>query len=405
MAKRFTWERGPFEQCPGCQKSTFGILSAGGDHITLRCTECRYSHSEMLPELNKRVIYLDQSIFSLLFQVEAGGRLPPGQEDFGPQLYSSLQRVVLLQQVILPHSDIHHDETTVFHSANDLRAAYKRLGGDSRLMDTQDVELRQMAEYAKAFIDKREPNPLFSIDEVLKDPRNRWLKDMHIHVNANYQMFADGIRHHRDRSHDDLLRLVGLWQAQRPRFEDLLNRELSTIHLRPQALLKAIESFERIVETGDPMAIYEAAHHPHMMEHQMLSAIFQQAGVPEAEVGKAVLRFWQWERNLEQPNHRISSYVFAAIGRRVVGGQRSVNRGMMNDVKAIAAYAPYVDAMFVDRECASILGERRLQDDLQYKARIFSFANRDAFLTYLDELERKTPEDVRAAAKRIYDVS
>src|SRR3954447_20794313 len=134
--ERFTWERGPFERCPGCQQETFGILMAGRDRVSLRCTECRYSHSETLPALDKQVIYLDHSIFSLLFQVETGGRLPTGHEDFARELHRRIRRVVLLQQVIMPHSDVHHDETVVFHSPNELRAAYERMGGDARLMDT-----------------------------------------------------------------------------------------------------------------------------------------------------------------------------------------------------------------------------------------------------------------------------
>ena len=404
MSKQFTWERGPFEQCPNCQRDTFGILSAGGDHVTFRCTECRHSHSELLPELDKRVIYLDQSIFSHLFQVEAGGRLPPGHEDFVQQLHRQLRRVILLQQVVLPHSDIHHDETTVFHSANDLRAAYKRFGGDVRLIDTQNIERAQMAEYAKAFLEKREPKPLFDVDDALANSRNRWLEDLHIHVKVNYQMFADAKRNQRDRAHDKMQGLVQLWQTQRPTFEDLLNRELHSFFARPQALFQVIQNVDHVTKCGDAMAIVEALHHPLLKEHQMLSSVFLSAGVPEVDVSRELLRFWQWERNLEQPHHRISSYLFAAIGRRVVGGQRSVNRGMMNDVRAIAAYAPYVDAMFVDRECASLLGEKRIRAELRYKARIFSFSNGSEFLTYLDELERGTPDNVRVAAARIYRV-
>src|SRR4051812_37532016 len=138
MTKRFTWERAPFGKCPACRRDTFGVLSAGGDHVTLRCTECGHSLSQALPQVDKAVIYVDQSIFSLLFRVEGGGRLPQGHEEFARELYERIRRVILLQQVVLPHSDVHHDETTVFHSANELRAAYERIGGDARLKNTRD---------------------------------------------------------------------------------------------------------------------------------------------------------------------------------------------------------------------------------------------------------------------------
>lgn len=59
MKKPFTWEHGPFEECWRCKgKETFGVLSIGGDRVTKRCTNCRYSHSEQLPKLDKKVIYL-----------------------------------------------------------------------------------------------------------------------------------------------------------------------------------------------------------------------------------------------------------------------------------------------------------------------------------------------------------
>jgi hypothetical protein len=390
--------------CPACQRNTFGILLAGGHRVTLRCTECRYSHSEALPEVEKRVIYLDQNIFSLLFQAEGGGRLPPGHEELARELYRRIRHVVLLQQVVVPHSDVHHDETIVFHSANELRMAYERIGGDARLKDTRDVEQMQMWEYAQAYIEQREPTLSFDVDDVLETDRNDWLPDMHIHVNANYDRFADGIRENRTRSHEGMQRLIEKWAAERPTFEQLLDRELRSFFGRPRSLLEAIQNVERAATSDDPMAFFEACHQHLLEEHRILSSAFVRAGVPEANAGKEVLRFWGWDRNLEQPHHRISAYIFAAIGRRVVNGQRRVNRGMMNDVRAIATYAPYVDAMFVDRECAALLAEAPLAQDLSYKARIFSLTNGQAFLDYLAEIEAATPPGVREQAARIYGV-
>jgi hypothetical protein len=404
MIKRFTWERAPFEACPACKRDTFGILSAGGDRVTLRCTECRYSRSEALPEVNKRAIYLDQSIFSLLFRVECRGRLLPGHEEFARELYRGIRRVVLLQQIVLPHSDVHHDETIVFRSANELRTTYERIGGDARLKDTRDVERMQMWEYVQAYIQQREPALSFDVDEVLITDRNDWLPDMHIHVNANYDMYADSIRDNRDRSYEGMQRLVEMRAAEQPSFEQLLDLELRSFFSRPQASLVAIQNLQRAATSDDPMALIEASCHPLLVEHRMLCSAFEQAGVADADAPREVLRFWNWDRNLEQPHHRISAYIFAAIGRRVVNGQRRVNQGMMNDVRAISTYAPYVDAMFVDKECAALLVEHRLAQDLNYKARIFSLTNGQAFLDYLAEIEAATPSDVREQAARIYGI-
>jgi hypothetical protein len=324
-----------------------------------------------------------------------------GHEEFARELYRRVRRVVLLQQVVFPHSDVHQDETIVFHSANQLREAYELIGGDARLMDTRDVERMQMWEYAQAYIEQREPAVSFDVDEILETCRNDWLPDMHIHVNANYDMFADNIRENRARSHEGMQRLVEKWKAERPTFERLLDLELRAFFGRPQALLVAIQNVERAVNKDDPMALLGVSHNPLLEEYRMLSSAFLESGVTEADVGQEVLRFWNWDRNLEQPHHRISAYMFAAIGRRIVNGQRRVNRGTMNDVRAIATYAPYVDAMFVDRECAALLAEPQLAD-LNYKARVFSLSNGQAFLDYLAEVDAATPPEVRQQAARIY---
>ena len=74
----------------------------------------------------------------------------------------------------------------------------------------------------------------------------------------------------------------------------------------------------------------------------------------------------------------------------------------MNDVRAIGAYAPYVDAMFVDNECATFLAEKPLSTDLMFKAQIFSLNSGDAFLEYLDQIAERATDEVRLYAKQIY---
>ena len=403
MPQRFTWERGPFELCPQCMQRTFGILSAGGHGLTLRCTECRFSYVDGLPVVDKRVLYLDQNAFSVLFAVSSGGRLPKGHEDFAQEMHRRLRRVVLLQQAILPHSDIHRDETTVFRDASALRRAYEMIGGDISFTDTHSVEQHQIAEYASAYMAQREPALNFDVDEVLEDERNDWLRDMHITVDMHYEQFADQLRASRDRGHEAMMRLVERWAAERPTFDAVLQHEMNAFAaVRKSGLVAAVDAVIATAGSHDPMAYFNASQNAFLLEQLTLRHAFLEAGYNERDAGREVIRFWEWERNKDIPHHRISSYLFAGMARRVVGGQRRVTRGFVNDVRAISTYAPYVDAMFIDRECADLLREGRLRDDLQYKAQIFSFADTQAFLAYLQEIEDQASTDVRALASRIY---
>lgn len=403
MVKNFTWERGPFEQCPSCREPTFGFLSAGRNVMTLRCTRCRYSHGEALPEVDKATIYLDQFVFSAIFKIKAGGRAPLGHQDLYDELIPLLRRVVLLQQAILPHSDLHSQETIVFHDPRGLRDAYEDIGGDASLRDSRDIEMAQVFAFAGAFRDGGEPVLTLTPDEILQGSRNDWLADMRISVNADYSHFAEGIRRERDKGFAALSEVVYAWAEEKPPFHELLRRESQFGDHRRAALAAVMQRVANASAGGDGMDLLNAALEPVWREFLMLRD-FLCKGASDEEAMRRVGAFWDWPRLHEMPFNCIFAYLFAAFGRRVTMGQRKFTRGLMTDFQAIAAYAPSVDAMFIDRECALLLGEGALRHDLYYRARIYSYANKNEFLAYLYELEAQATAEVRDYARRIYGI-
>jgi hypothetical protein len=85
------------------------------------------------------------------------------------------------------------------------------------------------------------------------------------------------------------------------------------------------------------------------------------------------------------------------------GQSSNLEAGILNDFTAIATYAPYVDAMLVDRQCASLLQQGRVRSELSYKAKIFSMSNQREFLDYLNALGDSAPTKVREFAHELYD--
>lgn len=375
--------------------------------MTLRCTECRFTAQVPLPQVNKTVIYLDQFVFSTIFKMKAGSPAPIGKESLYEDLEPLLRRVVLLQQAILPHSDIHSSETIVFQEAKGLRSAYEALGGDVSLKDTYDVEAKQVFAYATAFRDNSEPALTFEPAEILDTDWNEWLRDMRITLNTDYAVFAAGIRRERDHGFAALKSVFESWAKEKPSFAKLLERELRLGAHKRSALSKVMIRIQGASGEVDFDELLNASMEPIWREFRLLIDFFRKDRL-EASEADAVARigeFWDWGRFREMPFNRISAYLFAALGRRVVMGQRKFTRGIMNDIRAIAAYAPYVDAMFIDREMAELLNEEPLKSDLVYRAQIFSYANAEAFLEYLRTLEASTSSEVREFASRIYGVT
>lgn len=374
--------------------------------MTERCSKCLYKIAWALPDLDKKVIYLDQNAFSVMFKARSGGRLPKGHEVFSNALHEKIRRAVLLQQAICPHSDLHSEETIVFgHKAADLRASYELIGGDIPFVRTADVELNQILEFAAAYRDKREPVLSDSPDEVLSKPRSVWLPDMHVGVRADYGTFAGGIRHRRETNHEDMKILFESWRSEKPSFSKILERELSVYgdakcHAYRIKLQRAFEA----MECGDPAAIIGTHLDPIFDEKRALMNVFKLDPNNELGAMRKITEFWRWNGNRDIPVHRVASHLWAGLGRRFALGQKETTRGASNDIKAISTYGPYVDAMFIDKEFANILSETKELRNLGLKARIFSFANGEEFLAYLDELAEGASDEVREYAERIYGV-
>jgi hypothetical protein len=400
------FERPPFCPCPKCgDPKGIGFLSGGDRGYLLRCRVCRHTIRGVLPAVNKAVIYLDQFAFSELFKLEAGLRRDDAPHHaFWTQLQRQMRSVLLLQQAIFPSSDIHSNETLVGRHAGALKAAYDRLGGDVRLVDTQDVESAQVWECLQAYREQREPVFNLGPEVVVRRGLTGWLPDMRIVVKTDYAQFANSIREEVNRTAGEMVDLVDNWRVAKSTFDQVLQHELESYGTaRRSALDSAMVQFAEGLNSSDPMAGINSALHPVMREFSHMRRSFEQDGMNEAEAFAAVIRFWDWPGNRRQPFHRTSCYLFAALARKIIAGQRKPpTRGFMNDVRAIAAYAPNVDAMFLDRECAALLSEAPLRTELELRARIFSLSNADEFLGYLAELESHAGPDIRHHAQLIY---
>jgi hypothetical protein len=132
------FERGPFKKCPNPKcvgEDTLGILitEAGGRALTRRCTRCRHTVRELLPEIDKKVIYLDQFVVSELFKVKNGVRRQDALTPFWTEAHRRVQRALLLQQAVFPDSNIHLEETILFKDGTSCGCSTIRWAATSTL--------------------------------------------------------------------------------------------------------------------------------------------------------------------------------------------------------------------------------------------------------------------------------
>lgn len=202
-----------------------------------------------------------------------------------------------------------------------------------------------------------------------------------------------------------LKQLADSWVKSRPSFDDLLKHELGSYgSAMRQALSDQISRTQAAMSSDDPKSVLEMRFGL-ISRYQRLAILFERNGVHQQDAFKEVLRFLDWPKNQRQPAHKIFAYLFAALGWQISSSQRpEMNASILNDFTAIATYAPYVDAMFVDRQCASLLKQGRLRSELSFKARIFSLSAPMEFLDYLKNLSDSAPPEVCELAQSLYRV-
>lgn len=399
------FELPPYRKCPRCKNDTFGTLSVGGTRHAKRCKDCRYSHDEVLPDVNKRVVYLDQFAVSELYKTKEGKRRPGAPNElFWKDCYALANRAYLRQQVIFPASNLHSDETIVWHSPEDLMLAHEMFSGETSFLPTDEIAMMQEWDFAEAFIKGLSaPAINFDVDGVLKGTRNVWLPVFHISVKSDYSMFAPGLRLDRASAEASLRQLAKGWADNRRTFDQILKHELSSYGSAMRLALRGqVEKTNAAIASNDPSAILDLQFGL-INRFSRLARMFERNGIAEHDAFREVSKFLDWPENQNQPTHKIFAYLIAALGWRISSGQSpEVSAGILNDFTAIATYAPYVDAMFVDKQCASLLAQGRLRSEISYRARIFSMNDKEEFMQYLRQLCDAASDEVRAFAHDLY---
>ena len=109
---------GPYEDCPKCGQHEFGVLNIHDNSYTRRCRSrsCWHTLTFGLPALKKKVIYLDQFVFSNIMKMlsaETRGHERAEAEPLWRELFESLDVLCRMQLVICPDSTEHHAESLI----------------------------------------------------------------------------------------------------------------------------------------------------------------------------------------------------------------------------------------------------------------------------------------------------
>ena len=358
--------------CPNCRKA----VKFKNTHLSENCLYqlCRgcgtYQQQVMLPELTKKVIYLDQFVLRNLFD---------NTPDF-EKVAHLLEQLLILQIIAVPFSLIHETETYQWDDRKEKLFDFIRsFSNGKELVPDYEVEKIQLHQAFKKFLEGNSENIILSRSDAIPKKVDCW--DGYIRIEAGrYIEPPETLRELKKEATELTISFFDQWQSENKSFVDLLQEETGA--LRQSLKNSYFQNLLLSVGTGN---ILDNSIHGTYLQSLIL---LDQDQISVKERFKRVLKFIESEAFQKIPYICISASLNAMLRKKVQQGQyqnreKAKNKisGHYFDTKCISVYAPYCDAMFIDNTMHSWLTDKNIALEKAYNVKLFSKSNMGEFIT------------------------
>ncbi len=389
-----------------------------GSRLMRRCRDCWHKQDYQLPELRKKVIYLDQFIISNLMKLEnpaTKGHAAVAADPFWRELHDLLFQLRYLQMICCPDSGSHEEESRTSPFNAELKKTYEALSGGITFEAFDSIKSMQIGELALAWAEHRQPAFDFNSTSILTRDPNEWNERFYIVFPDNPFISAARLRQVRTELHANIARLFrDVWGKEKHSFEYwyelertefqgyLLKAAVRHKHERAQAVLShkpgeepPLEVLDKILPSFQEGIIAD-------IEHVMRFPRDRGISTPE-EQAKLCKGFLRENRIADAPFVRLQSLMFAAIAMRAAHGQKEPpNEGTATDIDTAAHLLPYCDAMFMDNGCRSLLLDVPTALRPPETAKVFSLNVKAEFLDYLRSIREGISAEHVQAVRELY---
>lgn len=382
--------------CPGCGGvSSFGNIAVRERSVLRGCRVCKYREHIPLPPIRKKLLYLDQSFFSAAFKSDST------RNEQYVRVANRISDLAQRQLLVVPYSSLHADEAFQWsgyagHSGSGLWEYIKQISGGFELETPISI---QRAQLLAGFRDFQSLLPVRSgihSNDAFPDDVNCW-NDYHwIGLSNDYLGDASSVRASKEKMVDELLDLLPTWKLSSNDFAaDLREEYKGAGSLYRNAFADFVDRLER----GDFLAQFNADSNSLVIENMMTCFEEDVSGQHRARV---IVKFFESEYFRAAPYQHLSSHLFALLRERVrLGAYSGENtrerlKGLFLDIEHAATYAPYCDAIFLDRAMAGMMTDMKVGLEKRFGTRAFGPASWRAFEEWLDSIDVMSPEHSNA---------
>ncbi|AZC81197.1 hypothetical protein C4K30_2073 [Pseudomonas chlororaphis subsp. piscium] len=385
--------------CPSCKdKDCFGNVSVQNDHVLRGCLRCKHKTTFWLPEIRKKVLYLDQFFFSGAFR---------GGDTRFVEAADRVKQAAHLQLLVAPYSSIHEDETHQWRGYKDfnnvdLLAFIKEVSRGSEFHPDYAVETTQVTKAWSAFLKGEPAEYVLESDDAIEGALDEWDDYYRIDVGGYYKD-VELTRSLKGQAVDGLINLFDQWRVSTQTFEQDVALEM--LAGAKNYLDTYIIMVNRIAQ-GDVNALLDSPIVTQVIE-QMLHWLPKDQ--PLDQRLKRCAEFFKSEHFQQVPNLWISARMYATLKAMVKRGAyanpeeaRKRLSGVFEDIKHISLYAPYCNAFFMDQPMADLVRQPGIDLQGRYGVRVFSLNNLAQFFEWIDELEYGMSDDHKSGIEAAY---
>jgi hypothetical protein len=394
----------PYIQCPKCGGQEFGVISVSDIRCERRCRACLHRGTVYMPEIRKKIIYIDQFVFSNFVKMldpEIDGHERATSDLFWKQLFEILGVVCHIQLVACPDSREHQHEslTSTFYKA--LKHTYEHFSGGVSFHDSETIKLRQVAQIAKCWLKKQAVTFDFNAEKISSARLHEWSGRIFITVDGLLPGTVDSLRRSRSKTHEGLQKVFAQWQRDKKPFREVFSIEKrgyreNLVNSYVRQCLKRAQMPAQMMR-GQMPSLDEML--PSTAESQMLSLqyLFEAHAGDKKQSTELLREFLASGAIDEAPFSIIGAAMYASLSRKAASGQKRMpNQGTANDIEIISTLLPYCDAMFMDNECNALWHDIPKSHTLPYRCRVFSKNTGADFIRYLTEIrDSVTPEHLK----------
>lgn len=403
---------GPYKKCPECQtEKSFGVSMhlAGSTRYTRECFQCNYKEHYDLPSIKKKIIYLDQFVISNLVKLlnkSHPSHCKVKSDPFWEALFIRLEKALKSQAMVCPDSFYHRSESLIGRTDfEQMKKLYEYFSNSNTLIPSEAIQTRQIIQHFEGWIGGGAVEFDLSPENIIFGRKlHDWVVGMQVSVNRGLLLGEiEKQRINNMKVRTDLQAAWGIWQSQKDvKFAERVRKEASAFW--PTLIKEMVKFYVKQRQLNEKIATGEAYDIDDILLPLPLDVlvelpkIAENKGLQGEEIIDNILDRYMKDTDafLEVPKIRISAVMFAGLAHRAASGKKHPPKSTV-DIGFISSYLPYFDALFVDKESASLLKEfpentpsrLRLQE---FPAKVFSLNNKDDFLDYLDQLVAEIPE-------------